>query len=60
MAEPTSRIEPATSYREPEARTARRSTNEKAGAKPRSATSAAIPPLAEDDEQEKHELDTLA
>ena len=60
MAEPTSRIEPATSYREPEARTPRGAASEKSRPKPSIAAPSAVPALGDDDEQEKHELDTLA
>ena len=60
MAEPTYRIESATSFREPEPRTPRAAAKEKPRPKPLHAGTDVVPALAGPDEQEKHELDTLA
>jgi hypothetical protein len=59
MAEPTSRIERANSFREPEAQPQRPRT--KAKVRPKSAQDETADQGAADaEEQEKHELDTLA
>jgi len=61
MAEPTSRIEPTTGYREPDRNMPQRRGREKSRPKsnpPDDAAELAAPD--ELDEQEKHSLDTLA
>lgn len=61
MAEPTSRIEPATSYNEPESNVASRRGREKPRPKAKSPDDLAELTTADEvDEQEKHSLDTLA
>jgi hypothetical protein len=61
MAEPTSRIDPASSYRESEARTPLGGMKEKTRPKSKSrAGQAELPEPDELDDPEKHELDTLA
>ena len=61
MAEPTSRIDPASSYRESDARTPLGGMKEKARPKTKYAAAQADPSeLDELDGPEKHELDTLA
>jgi hypothetical protein len=61
MAEPTSRIEPTTSYREPEPNVPQRRGREKPPRKSNSSGDLAELASADElDEQEKHALDTLA
>ena len=60
MAEPTYRIEAATSYREPESQTPRAAAKQKPRLNSSHPDSSSIPAVAEPDEQDKHELDTLA
>jgi hypothetical protein len=64
MADAASRIEPVTSFREPEGGTGSGRTKEKARARPKPAVVGAgqehLVESIEPDESEKHDLDTLA
>jgi hypothetical protein len=61
MAEPTARIDPASSYREPDADTASRRNRDKPRAKAKPPEDLAEVAGADElDDQEKHTLDTLA
>jgi len=59
MAEPTSRIERANSFRDPEPPPQRGRTKQKVRLKP-APIEPSDQPTADAEEQEKHELDTLA
>lgn len=60
MAEPASRVDAATSYREREPAGSRRKKNEKSQPKPGADPSLEALDPGEPDESEKHELDTMA
>jgi hypothetical protein len=60
MAEPTYRIEAAASYREPESQTPRAAAKQKPRPNSSHPNSTTVPAVAEPDDQDKHELDTLA
>ena len=60
MSDSTSRIERATSFREPDSQTPLRPAKEGPRPRPSRAGTAVAPSLAPPEEEEKHQLDTLA